>query len=399
MTTELAFSPAARRDYTDAGIKAVETTLRRGRLSVVFGRDTFGFENAFARFLGVGNAVAVSSGTAALELALQCLGIGLGDEVVVPAYTFPATAASVLRNFAVARFADIDPATWNVSLETVKAAVTERTRAILVAHMFGNPADVAPVVEFARARGIAVIEDCAQAFGATIDGRQIGTFGDISIFSFNEIKNLSTGEGGMIVTADDDIAERCRLLRLHAARNGVVIDLGTKCTMTEMEAALGKALLKQLPAMNARRTAIGDAIAGRIGALPGIHPQQVPAGGVHVYSRFVFTLDEADAGISRADLTAALAGRGFHAQPVYPLPIYRNGLFVDLSEGRPTPGLAATYRAIYENRIVWADYLRLDLAATEAFCRTHLGFILTDTTDPADGERFADALAEILAAN
>lgn len=396
MSKELVFSPATRRDYGDAGVAAVESALRRGRLSVVFGRDTMSFEASFARFIGVSSAIAVSSGTAALELAFQCLGIGFGDEVVLPAYTFPGTASAVLRNLAIVRFADINPLTFNVDVDTIRAAITDRTKVLVLPHLFGNPIDIGPIVALARARGIFVIEDCAQALGATIDGRRVGSFGDLSVFSFNEIKNLSTGEGGMITTADDAIAERCRLLRLHGMQKGVVVDLGTKCTMTEMEAALGKTLLRTLPEMNARRIEVAERLAQRLAPLPGVRLQRTMPGALNVYSRFVCTIDERVVGISRNDLTSALQERAIFAQTVYPLPIYRNALFVHLAEGNPPSGLPASYRRIYSDSEIWTYYRALDLTAAETFCRSHLGFVLTESATTAEADAFAAAVEGIL---
>jgi perosamine synthetase len=392
MTGELAFAPTVRRQYDEAAGPAVEKVLRRGRLSVVFGRQTMAFESEFAKFVEAEHAVAVSSGSAALDLAIQCAGVSFQDEVVVAGFTFPGTVNAVVRNLGLVRFADIDPGTWNLSVETVECVMSKRTKAIVVSHLFGSPADMPSLAELARSRGVLLIEDCAQALGATINGRPVGTFGDFGVYSFNEIKNMSTGEGGVITVKTSELAERCRLLRLYGLVGGELVDVGHKCTMTEMEAAVGRAQLAALPAQNEARATLGRRLADRLETRTSLTPQRVPIGGTHAYSRFVFTVDD---GLGSGKLSELLAAEGFYVRPVYPLPLYRNIVFRDWLFGRSKPGLSGGYRKVYDGDEIWDSYRNLSLPACEKFARSHLGFVVTESSLIDDADKLADTLERL----
>jgi perosamine synthetase len=347
------------------------------------------FENDFARYIGAKYAVAVSSGSTGLDLALQCVGVSLGDEVVVAGFTFPGTINAVVRNLGIVRFADIDPDTWNLSATTVEPVISNKTKAIVVSHLFGAPASMSGLVDLAHAHGVQLIEDCAQALGATIDERLVGTFGDIAVYSFNEIKNMSTGEGGIVVVKTADLAERCRLLRLYAMSGGELLDVGHKCTMTELEAAVGRAQLAELPTQNKLRSELGTRLASRLEVGTRLVPQRVPYGGTHAYSRFVFMVADGD---DSADLSKRLEIKGFYARKVYPSPIYHHTLFRDWATGNPRPGLASGYRRVYASNPIWEEYRNLDLEMCEKIARTHLGFVVTESSTISDADNFADAL-------
>jgi perosamine synthetase len=388
------FTAEESRRYTEGDIEAVVAVLRRGSLSVVFGRQTMRFEREFARHTGIAHAVATSSGTAALEIGLDLFDIGFGDEIVIPGYTFTAAVLAVLRNLAIPVFADIDPVTWNVSAETVEAALTERTRAVLVAHMFGAPADIGPIAELCRERGLVLVEDCAQAAGAVAGNRRVGSFGDIGAFSFNEIKNLTTGEGGMITLRDAQLAERARVLRLQGTRNLLGDELGTKATMTEMEAALGCSQLARLDAENAARTAFGTRLAGLLADVPGLHVQRPPANADHVYSRFVFCTDPAVAGIDRDEVAARAASAGLTLRPVYACPLYRQPVVARLADGTASTGFARSYLRSYGEDAPLRRWRTQTLPVVERFCGTQLGFVVP----PGVTERHADRIAAALVA-
>jgi perosamine synthetase len=388
------FGTEETRRYRDDDVDAVVKSLRGGSLSVVFGRQIIRFERDIARFVGTAHAVATSSGTAALDIALDVLDIGFGDEVVVPAYTFSATVQAVLRNLAIPAFADISATTWNVTAETVEAAMTPRTRAVLVAHMFGNPAEMGRIAELCRARGVALVEDCAQAIGASIGGVQVGAFGDVGCFSFNEIKNLTTGEGGMLTLAGAEQAALARLLRLYGTVDLVAVELGNKATMTEMEAALGRTQLKRLPDENAARREFGEALSARLRTLPGISPQSVPAGGVHVYSRYVLRIDP-DSGVTRDQVTAALAAVGVAAKPVYAVPLYRQPVITQLADGTASRGFARSYVAAYGARSPLAEWTQRRLPVTEAFCAEQIGFIVPPGVTSAHADQIGEVIASV----
>jgi len=256
--------PLADLDYGPEEEAAVLDVIRRRWLTM--GAMTQEFEAAFARFTGAPYAFAVSNATEALHLACLALGIGPGDEVIVPSLTFVATANAVLYANAGVRFADISgPGDLNISPEDIQRQITPRTRAIIVVHYGGYPCRMPEILDIAGRHGLAVIEDAAHAPGATLDGRSLGTWGDVGCFSFFSNKNLATGEGGMVVTGRADIAEKIKLLRSHGmttltwdrhrghASTYDVVELGYNYRIDEIRSALGLVQLGKLPQGNARR--------------------------------------------------------------------------------------------------------------------------------------------------
>lgn len=209
------------------------------------------FEERFADYVGAKHTVAVVNGTSAIHLALRILGIGPGDEVIVPALTFIGTVNPVVYVGATPVVVDVDPLTWNIDVDAAEEAVTERTRAIIPVHLYGNPSDMTRLGEIARKHKIFIIEDAAEALGATYKGRHVGTFGEIGIFSFNGNKVMTTGGGGMLVTADPDLAKRARLLVNQGRAAGIVEyehqEIGYNYRLTNLQAALGLAQLERLP--------------------------------------------------------------------------------------------------------------------------------------------------------
>jgi dTDP-4-amino-4,6-dideoxygalactose transaminase len=259
--------PLSDLDYGVEEEEAVLDVLRRRWLTM--GSVTQEFEKEFAAFAGVKHAFGVSNGTDALHLAALALGLGPGDEVIVPALTFVATANAVLYTNAEVRFADIlGVEDFNISPEEIEKKITNRTKAIFLVHYGGYPCRMAQIVELARRHSLAVVEDAAHAPGASIDGRALGTWGDIGCFSFFSNKNLATGEGGMLVTNRDDLASKIRLLRSHGmttltwdrhhghAYTYDVVDLGHNYRIDEIRSALGLVQLRKLSANNERRRAI-----------------------------------------------------------------------------------------------------------------------------------------------
>ena len=213
-------------------------------------------EEQFAAFVGVPHAVATSSGTTALHLALLAAGVGPGSEVITVPFTFIASATSVLYTGARPVFVDVNASDFCMDPSLLEAAITPRTKAVMPVSLYGQPADMPAISEIADRHGIAVIEDAAQSHGAAIDGRHSGTWGQ-GVFSFYPTKNMTTGEGGMITTADTDLADWARLRREHGMTVRYHHDvLGYNFRMTDIHAAIGLAQLKKLPAFNARRTAI-----------------------------------------------------------------------------------------------------------------------------------------------
>ena len=244
--------------------QAVQQVVRSGWLSM--GEVTKGFEQEFATFVGAKHTLAVTNATAALHLACLAMGIGPGDEVIVPSLTFVATANAVRYTGATPVFADIESLDWlNISPASIETRITERTRAILVVHYAGSPCDMPAIMEIARHHNLVVLEDSAHAIGSKLDGRSLGTWGSIGCYSFFSNKNMTTGEGGMLATDDVALAEKLRILRSHGmtslswdrhqghAYSYDVVDLGYNYRIDEMRSALGRVQLRKLPAGNLRR--------------------------------------------------------------------------------------------------------------------------------------------------
>ena len=229
----------------------VQQCLREGWLS---GEGPFiaKFEQAFSSYIGMKHGVAVSSGSAALDIAVAALGIGKGDEVIMPALTIISPALSVVRAGATPVLVDSDPLTWNMEVAQIAGRITSRTKAIIAVHLYGLPVDMDPLLALAAQHGIPVIEDAAEVHGQTCNGKACGSMGAISIFSFYANKHITTGEGGMVLCNDAALAERCRKLRNlcfePAGRRFVHHELGWNYRMTNLQAALGVAQLESLPA-------------------------------------------------------------------------------------------------------------------------------------------------------
>ncbi len=231
------------------------------------------FEEGFARFVGAGHGIAVSNGTVALHLALVALGIGPGDEVIVPDLTFAATINAVIYCGATPVIADVDDRTWCLSLATVEAACTPRTKAIIPVHLYGRPAEMGPICAFAARRGIAVVEDCAEAPGARYAGRPVGQFGDISCFSFYANKIVTTGEGGMCVTSSPELAAELRMLRDHgmSPERAYWHDrIGFNYRLTNIQAAIGNAQLDRASEALQRNRELADAYRVALQGIPGV---------------------------------------------------------------------------------------------------------------------------------
>lgn len=231
------------------------------------------FEETFARRVGRKFGVAVANGSMALDAAVVALGIGPGDEVILPSFTIISCAAAIVRAGARPVVVDSDPATWNMDVAQVEARVTPRTRAIMVVHIYGLPADMDPILRIAQRHGLAIIEDAAEMHGQTYRGRPCGSFGELSTFSFYPNKHVTTGEGGMIVTDDAQLAERCRSLRnlcFRPEQRFVHDELGWNLRMTNLQAALGLAQLERLDEFVARKRAMGKLYTELLQGMSGI---------------------------------------------------------------------------------------------------------------------------------
>ncbi|HZS11243.1 MAG TPA: DegT/DnrJ/EryC1/StrS family aminotransferase, partial [Nitrospirales bacterium] len=321
---------------------AVMAVLDSGRLSTfsasrqgfLGGQQIQAFEKAFAAYHGVKHAIAVNSATSGLHAAVAACGIGPGDEVIVPPYTFTATATAVLHHNAIPVFADVDPVTFCLDPRSVERAITPRTKAIIPVHLLGHPAEMGALLAIARKHGLSIIEDCAQAPGARYHGRLVGTMGDCGVYSFQETKNMATGEGGMIVTDNDELAERARMVRNHGEavvagekRSYLSSTIGWNYRMTEIEAAIGLVQLRKLDALNQSRRDLAGYLLKHLPRHAGLGYPDEPSGLFHVYHVFAATYDEDAMGLPRARFLEALAAEGIPVGGGYPRPLYHNPLF------------------------------------------------------------------------
>lgn len=317
--------PIAHVRFDSGEIDAAVAVLRSG--NVRQGKVTRELEERFAAMVGARHAVAVSSGTAALHLAWLAL-LEPGDEVLVPAFTFIATASTVV--FAGGRpiFCDVDPATATLDLEDAARRLTPRTRAIAPVHLYGGACDVDGIQRLAREHGLRIVWDAAQAHGTSVNGRDVGSFADMVCYSFYPTKNMTTGEGGMITTNDDALAERLRLLRSHGQeRKYEHTLLGLNYRLTDVQAAIGLVQLDQLPGWLEQRRANARRLDALLAGLPGITTPTSLPGVEHSYHQYTIQIDAAAAGITRDDLQAALAARGIQSAVHYPRPLHRQPVF------------------------------------------------------------------------
>ncbi|MGC8606233.1 MAG: DegT/DnrJ/EryC1/StrS family aminotransferase [Vulcanisaeta sp.] len=241
--TPLRFKPW----ITDEDINLVIDVLRSGQLSAIGGKWNTLLEQELTKYLGTKYAVTVSNGTAALHVALKAIGIGPGDEVITTPFTFAASATTILHSNAIPTFADIDRETLNIDPASIEKAITDRTKAIVVVHIAGYPAEMDEIMKIARERGLYVIEDTAQALGAIYRGKMVGSIGHVGTLSFYPTKTITTGEGGAVVTSDDEIASKARLIRSHGETGKYYYELlGYNYRMTEFQAALGYSQLRRI---------------------------------------------------------------------------------------------------------------------------------------------------------
>ncbi|TFF90171.1 MAG: DegT/DnrJ/EryC1/StrS family aminotransferase, partial [Promethearchaeota archaeon] len=227
--------------------EAVLRVMESQMLTLLHGTYVKQFEDDFADYIGVKHAIGVNTGTAALHLAIAALDIGPGDEVIVPPFTFIATASSVLHNNAIPIFADINPKSYTLDPESVREKITDRTKAIIPVHLAGISTDMDALTDLAKEYNLKIIEDAAQSIGTQWRGKKVGSLGTIGCFSFYPSKNITTGEGGMITTDNDKLAEQCRLIRHHGEPSWYVYNrLGYNYRMTEIQGAIGGIQLKRL---------------------------------------------------------------------------------------------------------------------------------------------------------
>ena len=294
---------------------AIHRVLDKGWF--ILGQEVAAFESEFAAWTGAKQAVGVGSGTEAIHLALAALGVGAGDEVITVSHTAVATTAAIELAGAIPVFLDIDPHFFTINPDLIEAAITPRTKAIVPVHIYGQPADLGPILSLAEKRGLHVIEDCAQCHGAKYRGKTTGTIGHVGCFSFYPTKNLGAlGDGGAVVTNDMTLAEKIRHLREYGWTERYVSSLpGWNSRLDELQAAILRVKLKRLQQDNDARAALAELYTSTLGELP-IATPRIREGCTHVFHLYVIRTK------SRNELQAYLRGRGIHTLIHYPVPIH-----------------------------------------------------------------------------
>lgn len=348
--------PLSMPDIGSREIDLVASVLRSGRLSL--GPRLAEFEQKFAAYVGTRYAIAVNSGTSGLHLCVKALGIGAGDEVLTTSFSFVASANCLLYERAVPVFVDIDPATLNIDPARIRDTIArdyvwDRKRltnrrsgrvlkAILPVHVFGMPCDMAPIVETASSFNLHVIEDACEALGATYRGQPVGTFGDAGVFAFYPNKQMTTAEGGMIVTNDARIASVCRSLRNQGRDDSAAwlrhVQLGYNYRLSELHCALGIAQLERIAELLSRRDRVAAEYTRRLAGIPQIALPHAPAGRKRTWFVYVIRLLGDNAPRLRHDLITGLRQRGIASQIYFPA-IHQQPYFRDLAlgPGRPLP--------------------------------------------------------------
>ncbi len=378
--------------YGRAEEQILRKVLKSGQWWYVEGEHGIAFEQEFANFQESKYGISCSNGTAALEIVLRSLEIGLGDEVIVPPYTFIATASTALMTGATAVFADIDRNTLNISPDAVEKVITSRTRAIICVHIAGRPADMDRLIEIAKKHNIYLIEDAAQAHGAAWRGRRVGSLGDLGTFSFQASKNLNSGEGGIILSNDEHLADAAwSVMNVGRVRSGKWYEhrfLGGNFRITEFQAAILRAQMTRLPDQIVKRERNAALLRSRLSALKGIIlPSQDERISTHANHLFTFRLDLNEInGRSRDMFVKALHAEGIPALSGY-VPLYKEALFQ----------CAAVRKAREYTGSSLIDYPNLNLPECEQVCKDSVWLmqqLLLGTKK--DMEDIAEAISRIM---
>ena len=298
----------------------------------ILGPNVRAFEEESAKYLGVKHAIGCASGTDALHLALLASGVGPGDEVITSAFTFIATAEAIRYVGATPVFVDVDPKTYNLDPNQVAQAITSKTKAIMPVHLFGQPADLHRLSALAESRGLLLIEDCAQSFGASLGGRQTGSIGISAGYSFFPSKNLGAyGDGGLVVTSSDAVAAKVRMLRNHGSEVRYYHDaIGYNSRLDEMQAAILRVKLRHIDAFNRERRRVAHRYSEQLKGLPIVTPHEDGLG-VHVYHQYTLLSDQRDL------IMKALQEENISCAIYYPVPLHQQNVFKADCQGVSLP--------------------------------------------------------------
>jgi perosamine synthetase len=320
--------PIAKPCVGDEEAEAASVVIRSGMLAS--GKEVKLFEEEFASYLGVPGCIATSNGTTALHAALLALNIGPGDEIIVPSFSFIATASSVSMTGAKPVFADVDKKTYCIDPDSVQTVITPETRAIIGVHLFGQACNIDAISDICEDHSLEFIEDCAQAHGTEYNGKKVGGFGACGCFSFYPTKNMTSGEGGMIACQDDSLSERIRRLINHGQKEKYLhTELGYNFRLTDIAAAIGRVQLRKLPDMNSKRQNNAAYYNSSIKNSWIVLPFTDPASN-HVYHQYTIYIDHCD--MERDSFAKKLGDNGIGTAVHYPVPIHKQPLYLNDSE-------------------------------------------------------------------
>jgi dTDP-4-amino-4,6-dideoxygalactose transaminase len=308
----------------------------------ILGPNVRAFEEEAATYLGARHAIGCASGTDALHLALLAAGVGEGDEVITSPFTFIATAEAIRYVGATPVFVDIDPKTYNLHPEHVAKAITSKTKAVMPVHLFGQPADLYRLTALCESRGLLLIEDCAQSFGATLGGRQTGSIGISAGYSFFPSKNLGAyGDGGLVVTSSDEVAAKVRMLRNHGSEVRYYHDaIGYNSRLDEMQAAILRVKLRHIDEFNRERRRVAHRYSEQLKDLPLVTPHEDGLG-VHVYHQYTLLSDQRDV------IMKALQDEGVGCAIYYPVPLHQQNVFKSDCAGLSLPATEEVSRRCF----------------------------------------------------
>lgn len=336
------YLPVSEPQFLEADLKKITECILSGWVSSK-GKFIAEFENMFAEFCGTRFAISTTSGTAALHLSMVGLGIGPGDEVIIPSLTFIATANAVTYTGAKPVFVDSEPETWNINPQAAEEAMTTKTKAIIPVHLYGHPADMDPILDLSKKYGIAVVEDAAEAHGALYKDRRVGSIGDLGIFSFYGNKIITTGEGGMIVTNNEKLAKKIQILKNHgmdANRRYWHHFLGYNYRMTNIQAALGVAQMERIEQILERKRKIARTYMKAFRNQPGITLPNESKWAKNVFWLYTILIDKEKFGLSRDELMDRLMEEGIETRPIFS-PIHTQPIY-DTTQNCPVAEMLAS---------------------------------------------------------
>ncbi len=380
-------------DLGDEEIAELTDVIRAGKLGRLGGTKVVQFEKEFASQVGVKYAQAVTSGTAAVHTAVGVIDPNPGDEIITTSITDFGTVIGILYQNAVPVFADIDPVTGNLDVNDVAAKITERTKAIVLVHLFGNPGDLTPLIELARAHNLVVIEDCAQSQLAEYKGRPVGSWGDIGCFSFGG-KHMTTGDGGMVVTNRDDLSERLKWFTDKGNPRQPVYEhtyLAPNYRMTDLQGAVGLAQLKKVGLAVAKKQWVANQLSEVVSSEPGLSLQTVLPAARHSYWVYAFHMDPTRFRVPANQFAAALQAEGVPANAPYLVyPIYK---YPALAQKRTygTSGFPWTYPIVARD----IDYGSLSLPGSERFLETAIVMPMNPSYSAQDVENFGIGICKV----